>query len=70
MLAPPRPRGCSRRLGEGWTTAWAGTRTGTLQPLTEIGLVGAPFQPHSLWGTLDQEVPHKFVGQVACCGEI
>lgn len=43
--------------------------SGTLQPLTEIGFVGAPFQPHSLRGTLDQKVPNEFIGQIPRCSE-
>ena len=55
--------------GRGMHTAWARTGTVPPRPLTEIGLVGAAFQPHSLRGTLDQKVPHKLVGQISRCGK-
>lgn len=39
------------------------------QPLTEIWFIGAPFQPHSFWGTLNQKMPNKLIGQISSCGE-
>ena len=39
------------------------------QPLTKIWFIGAPFQPHSFWGTLNQKMPNKFIGQISSCGE-
>lgn len=61
--------GPASRGSSGVHTAWARTPTVTSQPLTKIGFVGAPFQPHSLRGTLDQKVPNEFIGQISRCGE-
>lgn len=37
--------------------------------LTEVGLVGAAFQPYSFGGALDQEVPDELIGQVSTWGQ-